>query len=158
MATPGTGKASMKHRFEIDIDAPIDEVWAAFDNPDNLGRWIRNFRSFTPLSGEPGQPGCTAEIVFEERGKSVKVRATITERRQPDFMAATCETPHGSSLLVHHFESVGNGRTRWSSWRNFTFTGMMKYLSLFTAGSIRKRTEGDMQRFKLMVESDLSEV
>jgi hypothetical protein len=33
---------------------------------------------------------------------------------------------------------------------------VMKYLSVFLAGSIRRRTEGDMQRFKLMVESDLA--
>jgi uncharacterized protein YndB with AHSA1/START domain len=146
----------MKLKFEIDIDAGIEDVWAAFDDTGNLERWVQDFRSFTPLSGEPGQPGSTAEFIFEERGKPVILAATVTERREPDFLASTYESPQGIALIVHHFNSVSDDRTRWSSWGNFTFTGVMKYLSVFLAGSIRRRTEGDMQRFKLMVESDLA--
>ena len=147
----------MKLHFEIEIDAPIETVWAAFDNPGNLDRWVRNFRSFTPLSGIPGQPGATAEFVFEERGRPVTLKAMVTERREPDLLASTYESPHVSSLIVHHFEPIGENRTRWSSWGNFTFSGVMKYVSVFAAGTIRERTEGDMQRFKLMVESGLVE-
>ena len=32
----------------------------------------------------------------------------------------------------------------------------MRFMALFIGGVIRKRTEGDMHRFKLMVESDLA--
>ena len=157
IAMARSGSEPVKLKFEIEIEAAIDDVWAAFGNPENLERWVRSFRSFTPLSGEPGQPGSTAEFVFEEKGRVVRTRATVTERRQPDFLASTYEASQGSSLVVHHFEPVDDARTRWTSWWNFTFSGMMKYLSLFTASGIRRRIEGDMQRFKLMVESDLSE-
>ena len=40
------------------------------------------------------------------------------------------------------------------SWCNFSFKGFMKIMALFIAGTIRKRTENDMHRFKLMVETD----
>jgi len=40
------------------------------------------------------------------------------------------------------------------SWCNFSFKGFMKIMALFIAGTIRKRTEDDMHRFKLMVETD----
>lgn len=146
----------MKLKFDIEIDARIDEVWAAFDNPDNMSRWMQNFHSFTPTSGEPGQPGSVAELVFDENGKKVVLKETVTERRDPDLMAGSYESPHGSTLIVNHFEPLDSGRTRWSSWCNFTFKGFMKFMSFFIAGTIRKRTEGDMQRFKLMLESDLA--
>jgi uncharacterized protein YndB with AHSA1/START domain len=146
----------MKLKFEIEIDAEIEDVWAAFDDTGNLERWVRHFRSFTPLSGELGQPGSVAEFVFEERGRPVTLKATVTERREPDFLASTYESLHGNAIVVHRFESLGDGRTRWSSWGNFTFAGVMKYLSVFLVGSIRRRTEEDMQRFRLMVESDLA--
>ena len=146
----------MKFNVEIEIDAGIEDVWAAFDDTGNLERWVRDFRSFSPLSGEPGQPGSVAEFVIEERGKPVILKATVTERREPDFLASTYESSQGNSLIVHHFDRISDDRTRWSSWGNFSFTGVMKYLSVFLAGSIRRRTEGDMQRFKLMVESDLA--
>ncbi len=147
----------MKLKFEVEIDAPIDDVWAALDNPDNITRWMQNLESFTMTSGEPGQPGSTAELVFDENGREVVLKETITERRAPDFMASTYETPSGAVLVVNHFEAIDDNRCRWSSWCNLQLTGLMKYLGLFIRSATRKRTEGDMQRFKLMVESDLAE-
>jgi hypothetical protein len=82
------------------------------------------------------------------------MKETITERREPDFIAGIYESVHGSTLIVNHFEAIDDDKTRWTSWCNFTFRGFMKLMSLFVMRSIRKRTENDMQRFKLMVESD----
>lgn len=144
----------MKLNYEITIDAGLDTVWAAFDNRDNMGRWQRNFQSYTPVSGRPGEPGAVAELVFDEKGKTVVLRETITERREPDFLAGSYESEHGTTIIVNHFVAIDASTTRWSSWCNFTFTGFMKFMSLFIGNVIRKRTEGDMQRFKLMVESD----
>ncbi|MGI9262844.1 MAG: SRPBCC family protein [Woeseiaceae bacterium] len=146
----------MKLNYEIEIDAGVDVVWSAFTTPANMGRWMQNFESFAPKSGEPGQPGATAEIAFDENGKRVVMLETITERRDPDFLAGTYDTAHGTTLIVNHFEAIDDNHTRWVSWCNFTFTGFMRFMSLFISGAIRKRTEGDMERFKLMVESDLA--
>ena len=144
----------MKQKFDITVDAGIDVVWAAFTNPDNMGRWVRNFKSFKTTSGEPGQPGATAEVVFDEKGKAVVLTETVTERREKAFLAGTYESAHGTAHIVHHFEAVDDHTTRWASWCSFTFSGVMKLLSIFMGGGIRKRMEGDMARFKLMVESD----
>jgi len=146
----------VKQKFDVTIDASRARVWAAFDDPDNMARWQQNFHSWTHKSGEPGQPGSVAELVFDEKGRRVVLTETVTERRDPDFLAASYESRHGSTLNVNHFEAIDDNTTRWSSWCNFRFTGAMRFLSLFLAGSIRKRTQGDMERFKLMVESDLA--
>jgi uncharacterized protein YndB with AHSA1/START domain len=146
----------MKQSFEIEIDAAIEDVWAAFTDADNMGRWIANFESFTPISGEPGQPGSVAELVFDEKGKRVVLKETITERRDPDFLAASYEADHGTTLIVNHFQSVDGARTRWTSWNRFAFSGIMRFFAIFLGGVIRKRTEADLERFKLMVESDLA--
>ena len=146
----------MKLNFEIEIDAGIDVVWRAFTNPYNMSRWVQNFASFTPRTGEPGQVGATAEIAFDEKDKRVVMLETITERRDPDFLAMSYETDHGTTVIVNHFEAIDAERTRWTSWCRMTFTGFMRFMGLFVGGVIRKRTEGDMHRFKLMVESDLA--
>lgn len=146
----------MKLNFEIEIDAGLDDVWAAFTNPDNMRRWVQNFESFTPKSGIPGQTGATAEVAFNENGKRVVMRETITERRDPDFLAGSYETDHGTTVIVNHFEAIDESRTRWTSWCRFTMPGLMRLMSIFVGRIVRKRTEGDMQRFKLMVESDLA--
>lgn len=144
----------MKLKLESVIDANLDTVWAAFDNPDNMPRWQQNLESFRHISGQAGQPGAVSELVYDEKGKRVVLKQTITERRQPDFIASTYESPMGKTLIVNHFEAIDDRSTRWTAWCNFTFNGFMKIMSLFVSGVIHKRTEGDMQRFKLMVETD----
>jgi uncharacterized protein YndB with AHSA1/START domain len=144
----------MKLKFESVIDASQDTVWAAFDNPDNMTRWQTNLVSFTHISGDPGQPGAAAELVYDEKGKKVVLKETITERRKPEFLAGTYVTTMSKTTIVNHFEAVDENSTCWTSWCNFTLQGFMRIMSLFVSDSIRKRTKADMERFKLMVETD----
>lgn len=144
----------MKLSFAITIDAGVDTVWAAFNDSGNMARWQQNFHSYTHRSGTPGQPGAVAELTFDENGKKVILTETIMERREKSFLAAAYESAGGSTIIVNRFAAIGDNETRWTSWCNFRFRGLMKVMSIFVAATIRKRTEGDMQRFKLMVESD----
>lgn len=144
----------MKLKFETVIDASLDTVWAAFDNSDNMIRWQQNLESFNHISGEPGQAGAVSELVYDEKGKKVVLKETVMERRGPDLLAGIYESPMGKTLIVNHFEAVDENSTRWTSWCNFRFQGIMKITSFFVSGIIRKRTEADMERFKLMVETD----
>jgi uncharacterized protein YndB with AHSA1/START domain len=144
----------VKLNFDVTIDADVDTVWAAFDNADNLERWQTNFHAYQHKTGEPGQPGATAELTFNEKGKMVVLTETITERRERSFLASTYESAHGTTIIVNQFSDIDGKQTRWTSWCRFSFRGFMKVMSLFIGRTIRKRTEADMQRFKLMVETD----
>ena len=64
--------------------------------------------------------------------------------------------PANISRWAQNFEIVDEDHTCWTPWCRFMFTRFMRLMSLFTGGTIRKRTEGEMQRFKSMVESDLA--
>ena len=79
---------------------------------------------------------------------------TVTERRAPDFLAGIYETKHSTALIFNTFEQDGGQRTRWTAWTNMSFKGLMKIMAIFSIKAIRRRTEDDMQRFKLMVETD----
>lgn len=61
---------------------------------------------------------------------------------------------HGTTLIVNRFEKIDENSSRWVSWCNFTFKGVMMLMSIFVRGTVRQRTEADMQRFKLLVASD----
>ena len=148
--------AGMKHNFLVTIDASLAVVWKAFDNPGNMTRWVHNLKSFEHRSGEPGQPGAVSILTFDENGRTIEMRETITERREPHFLAGIYDTKFGKTLIVNNFKAIDDNTTQWESWCNFSFKGLMKIMSLFMSGTIRKRTEDDMQRFKLMVETDES--
>lgn len=147
----------MKFRHEIIIDADLETVWAAFDNPANMKAWQPTLESFTRKSGEDGQPGAVAELVYDENGRKVRLLETITERREPHFMAGTYESDAGNALIVNHFEAAGDGRTRWTMYGNHTFKGVFRVLGLFVAGSIRRRNETMMNNFKLLAETQKAE-
>ena len=144
----------MKLNFEQTIDASLKTVWAAFNTSSNKKRWQQNFESYTHMSGDPGQPGAISELIFNENGKMMVINETIMESREPDFLSAKYESKYSSTIIVNHFESIDENTTRWTAWCNFAFKGFMKIMALFIAGKIRKRTEDDMHRFKLLVETD----
>ena len=119
-------------------------------------RWQPTLKRFDHKSGEPGQTGAVSELTYDEDGRQLVLTETITERREPDFMAGIYESKHGTMLIVHTFEETADGHTLWTSWSNMNFKGLMKLFAIFMVRSIRRRTEDDMQRFKLMVETDLA--
>jgi hypothetical protein len=147
----------MKFRHEIVINADQDAVWAAFEDPENIKAWQPTLESFALRSGDAYQPGTVAELVYEENGRKVMLTETITERREPHFLAGTYESPTGSALIVNHFEDAGDGRTRWAMYGNHSFKGILRVIGIFFAGSIRKRNEEMMNNFKLLAEKKRAE-
>ncbi len=79
---------------------------------------------------------------------------TVIERREPDFVAAEYVSRWGKALLVNHFEVIDDNTTRWLAYANHTFTGVMRLGGLFIGKSIRERAEANMNRFKLLVETE----
>ena len=147
----------MKFRHEIVIDADQQSVWAAFDDPASMKAWQPTLESFTRKSGEDGQPGAVAELVYDEKGRKVTLIETVTERREPHFMAGTYESNMGNALIVNHFEDVGNGRTHWVMYGNHSFRGIFRVLGIFFAGEVRRRNEQMMNNFKLFAETKQAE-
>lgn len=146
----------MKHKTEVLIDANRDTVWRFFDNPDNMTKWQPTLKSVRQVTGTPGQPDAVSELVYDEKGREVVLTETVTARREPEFLGGTYDSNWGSVVILNLFEQTNDGRTRWSSNSNHQFKGLMKFLSLFMAKSIRGRIDNDMQRFKLLVETEVT--
>ena len=69
-------------------------------------------------------------------------------------MAGTYDNAWATTLIVNHFEEIDDNTTRFISYTNMNFKGIMKIMSLFIAKSIRSRAEADLNRFKLLVETE----
>ncbi|MBT8103561.1 MAG: SRPBCC family protein [Gammaproteobacteria bacterium] len=146
----------MKHKTEIIIDADRTTVWRMFDDPDNMTKWQPTLLSFTHKSGTPGQPDAISELVYEEKGRKMVMIETVTARRELDFLGGTYESKWGTVVIFNNFEDTDDGKTRWIVNTNYNFRGFMKFMAFFMRKSIRKRTDTDLNRFKLMVETELA--
>ena len=143
----------MKHRAELVIDAPREFVFRLFDDPQQRRNWQPTLESIEQRSGSPGRPGAVAEFVYAENGRRLVMQETVMERREPDFIAVNYTSSFGSTQVVNTFEALDDERTKICVWCNFRFRGAMKLKSLFTGRSIRRRTDTDLERFKLFAET-----
>ena len=146
----------MKHKTEVLIDADRDTVWRYFDNPDNMTKWQPTLKSVRQVSGTPGQADAVSELVYNENGREVRLTETVTARREPEFLGGAYDSDWGNVVILNLFTQTHDGRTRWSSSSNHQFKGLTRFLSLFMAKSIRRRIDEDMQRFKLLVETEVA--
>jgi uncharacterized protein YndB with AHSA1/START domain len=143
----------MKHKTEILIYADRATVWRMFDDPDNLTKWQPTLKSFTHKTGTPGQPDAVSELIYDENGRQVVMLETITARREPEFLGGSYESNWGTVVIFNQFEESDDGKTRWISNMNYQFRGFMKIMAFFMRKSICNRSDRDMNRFKLLVET-----
>ncbi len=143
----------LRFTSELLIDRPVEAVWKAFDNPENLRAWQPTLVSFTPVSGTPGQPGAVSRLTYHEGKREVVLIETITARDYPERFSGAYDSGMGISRITNRFAPHGGHGTRWEVECEFGFTGIWRLLGPLLGGMIRKRTVADLARFKDAVES-----
>ncbi len=143
----------VKFTMDLVLDRPIEAVWRAFDNPENLKAWQRDLVSVEPVSGTPGQPGAVSRLTYREGKRVIVLTETITERQQPNHFAGTYDAGMGLNHITADFSPQGSNATLWRMGYESQSRGIWKLLAPLFAGMIRKRTRDDAARFKAALES-----
>lgn len=144
----------MKYTSEIEINRPIDEVIALFDNPDNLGKWMKDLQSFEPISGTPGQPGAKSRLRFQMGKRDIEMIETVTVRNLPDEFSGTYEAPGVFNIVKNRFIPLSENKTKYVTEQEFQFKGAMKFIALLMPGAFRKQSEQYMRDFKEFAEGN----
>lgn len=143
----------MRFEIELDIDAPADTVWRAFNNPDHLPRWQPSLQSYEGISGEPGWPGAVSLLVYHEKGRRIEMTETVREREEGRRYAGSYENAWSVNDMTCTFTPLDDNTTRWHAVVQYRLKGWVKLLSLMLRNGIRARVLDDMLRFKALVES-----
>lgn len=142
----------MKYTTEIQIDLPVDQVVALFDNPDNMSKWQEGFVSFEHQSGIPGEAGAQSKLVYQMGKRRIEMIETITERNLPERFSGTYEAKGVKNWIENSFHEVGPNQTKWVSHNEFKFTGFMKIIGFLMPKSFPKQTNKFMSDFKKFAE------
>lgn len=136
------------------VNKPVAEVWAFFDNPDNLNKWLQGHKDFKHLSGVRGQPGAKSVHIYEEKGRRMEMEEEILQRiEKKQFSGILRMKGIMESTIDSSFKDLGDGRTEYSCDVNSRFISpLWKFLSLFMKGSFKKRQDADVQRMKEAIE------
>jgi len=147
----------MKTRHKIVIRSTPEQIWALFDDATLRTQWQQALESLDLVKGEAGQPGAVSELVYALPDGPLRLTETISERREPDFLAATCEGKGVRGLTVHHFERLRDGESRWIVYSNYRISGLRRWFGALTRDWTGPVDQHDLQRFKLLFESKRAE-
>lgn len=143
----------MIYSVSIDIDLPRDEVLALLADTDNLYKWQRGLQSFTPLSGQLGQPGSKAKYVVLMNNRKMEMIETITLVQMPSRIDGTYDAPGVHNIVRNRFTELSGGRTRWESENEFHFKSLfMKFIGLLMSKAFPKQSMVYLQDFKAFAE------
>ena len=74
----------MKFALELPLQKSRDEVWKAFDNPENTKIWQPSLVNFETMSVIQGQPGAVSKLTYKEGKREFSLIEKVTCRAEPD--------------------------------------------------------------------------
>ena len=143
----------MKFALELPIQKSRDEVWKAFDNPENTKIWQPSLVNFETGSGIQGQPGAVSKLTYKEGKREFSLIEKVTHRAEPDRFDVVYENEFADNSVKNTFVIVNDNEILWRMEVEFKFkTLIMKLIGPSMKTNYILRTERDMQRFKEFVE------
>jgi len=109
-------------------------------------------KSYTPLSGVPGEPGATARLGYEVDGKSFELLETVITNRLPQEHTATYEMKGMVNTITSRYLSESATSTRMVTVNEFKFAGMMRIVGALTGGALRAQSLRQIESFKAYAE------
>lgn len=143
----------MKYTTQIDINKPVGEVVALFDNADNLPKWMKGLQSFEHLSGTPGQPGAKSKLVFQMGKRRMEMIETITVHNLPEEFSGIYEVNGVVNTVKNKFVSIPRNKTRYIAEHEFKFAGFMKIIGWLAPGMFKKQSMKYLEDFKNFAEA-----
>ncbi len=141
---------------DIEIAAPIEEVWETVMNPDRLGDWVTIHREVRRVSDRPLVEGSTMEQVLHMRGFSFHVTWKLVDVTEPHTAHWEGRGPaHSRALIRYELENNGDGRTQFHYTNEFQPPGgrLGNVASRFIVGAASEREASrSLSRLKALVE------
>ena len=144
----------MKYQVEIEIDKPLNEVVALFENRSNDKLWMEGFVEKIPIKGKEGELGAKSKVVFEMGKRKMEMVEEITEKSLPDSYVTTYTTPSVFNIVKNSFIKVDDNTTLYRTEQEFQFkTFMMKVMGFLMPGAFKKQSMKYHKAFKAFAEN-----
>jgi carbon monoxide dehydrogenase subunit G len=142
----------MKYSVSVEINKPLDEVLAAFDNPDNMSKWMEGLQSYELLSGTQGAVGAKSRMKFKMGKREIEMIETITEVNPPSNYSMTYDAKGVFNIINNRFEKISETQTRYITDNEFQFKGFMKIMGALMPGAFKKQSQKYLNDFKRFIE------
>ena len=143
----------MKFKLDLDLQKPLNDVWKAFNDVENLKKWQPSLVKVETISGVAGQVGAVSELTFSEGKREFTLTEKIIQRKDPTRIEMLYENKFADNTVTHTFVEQEDGTTLWINETEYSFkTIVMKLMGPIMKGNFILRSRMEMNRFKELVE------
>lgn len=150
----GTGLVvkETKYTAEVEVNKPVKEVFALFENKETLQKWMPEIKSIEPINETPQKLGSTYKIIVENQGQQLEMQEKIRAYVPNEKLTFQFNSP--DMVKIDDYNFIANGNTtkvvQHSSVRANSF--MLACTFPWFKGNFKKMSQDYMNRFKEMAE------
>lgn len=144
----------MKYTCRIEIQVPIKDVVALWQDEYYFSKWQDGFESITHLSGTPNTKGATARLIFNGKQR-MELKETIIVNNLPNEKKALYVHKHMTNTQTTRFNKINEVTTQYISEVEYMqFNGLfIKLMARLLPNMFKKQSEKWMLQFKTFAES-----
>ena len=144
----------MKYKEEVIINSPIQTVISAFDNEQNLFKWMTELKSLDLIKGPAGEPGAKSKMVMVISRRDTEMTETVLSKNLPGEYTALYEMPKIQNIISNKFNELKDGKTLYSVETEFIFEqNILRIIASIFPSIFKKQTQKNLRDFKKFVES-----
>ena len=142
-----------KYQMTIDINAPVETVFAHLDDPEFAKKWIGGLDSMQALTEGGNRVGAKTKHVYKENGRTIEMMEE-TLIYEPGKKVKIHGKADGFELTAQYeLQAIPTGtRLHYESETNMTSL-MMKLMSVIINHSSNNKINEDLHRLKSLIEN-----
>ena len=149
---------NIEYTEEIIIDSNIDSICALFNNPDNMSKYMKEFKKYKLLEGKQGNNGAKSEVTVNINEQEIVLIEEIINNNLPNQKKVLYKSDGVNNTVTSKFEKIGNNKTKYINTQEFEFTGYRKFISFFLKtkmkGAMKEQTKQYLMNFKKFAEKN----
>lgn len=146
-------KPSVSYQNEVLINAPKDKSWQVMMDPSKLNEWLTGYKRSELISGEAGTVGAVSNIYFDQNGKEIVIKETITVVEN-DVLGMDFENDFMDMKYDIRIQEI-EGKSQLSSRTTAKAKGMVsRSITSLMKGTLVNQEQTNLDKLKRVIEAE----
>lgn len=155
------GFVPVKYDYEIEVDKPLNEVWAVVQDDSKYDQWLEGFRSIELISGTQNEVGSKYKVIVEPQpGSEFEMTQTLLAIDEFKKVDMHYDSEFMDFLYTITFsESDGKSKVRTDSnvkGKNFLMKPMFSLMEML-GGAFSAQEGKNMEALKKVIEENTTD-
>ena len=141
-----------KFTISTTISKPLDIVWNAFKDPENMLNWTKYLERVETVKGEFGEIGAVAHLHYLEKGRSYMLEDKLVSYEEKKRIESQVS---GRGMFINVktvFDSSSDQTTITMTWNGMSPSFLTRLILRLMQKKISKQALAELNDFKKLVE------